>query len=169
MELMTVMVLVSILIVLTFPAFSYMRDRAERVKCVNNLHNLYAAGSAYVTDTNSWPQIVITDLEDPAYAQSWIDAFTPYQISRVNWICASIQRALGDPPYEDSAHARVDYIGSPFDNTPRAAMQWPEHPWFIERGNMHGEGNLIIFTNGAVKTLNEAKKDAIVLPPTTVN
>ncbi len=168
MELMTVMVIISMLLCLTFPAFSYMKGRAERAKCVSNLHSLYAAGAAYLTDHGSWPQISTDDIDAPEYAQSWIEAFAPYKISRLNWICATIQREIGNPPYDDNTHARVDYFASPFDDKPTSPTQWPNHPWFIERGDMHGDGNMIIFTNGSVKTMNEAKKDAIALPPTTI-
>lgn len=167
LEVMTVMVVLAILFVLAIPSFSYLRAKAERAKCVNNLHNLYAAGTAYLTDHGSWPQIKSDDLEDPAYPQNWIAAFTPYKISRAGWICDTIQRALGNPPYWESGQARIDYIGTPFDDTPNAPMQWPNHPWFIERGDVHGNGNLILFSNGSVRTLNEAKKDAQVLPPSS--
>lgn len=166
MELMTVIVVIGILFLLIMPSYSFLRGRAERAKCVSNLHSLYAAASAYVTDQGAWPQIPVDDIDDPAYSQAWIDAFTPYKISRVNWICQTIQKVLGDPPYEDAKHARIDYVGTPFDDKPESPRQWPNHPWFLERGNVHGDGNLIIFTNGQIKTLNEAKKDAITLPPT---
>jgi prepilin-type N-terminal cleavage/methylation domain-containing protein len=167
MELMTVMVLMAMLFALSFPAMSFMRGKAERAKCVNNLHALYAAGTAYVTDYNSWPQVDTDELENPAYAQAWIDAFTPYHLTRINWICPTIQNQLGDPAYGDNEHARIDYIPTPFDTTPRSPMRWPHHPWFIERGDMHGDGNLIIFANGQIETMNEVKKNAKELPQTS--
>ena len=99
MELMTSVVVVSILYVMALESFSYIRRKAERSKCESNLRSLYAAASAYVTDHGSWPQIPVDDLDDPAYAKAWIDAFTPYKFGRINWICPTIQTALGNPPW----------------------------------------------------------------------
>jgi len=57
MELLTVMVIISILAVLSIQAFTFLTYRAEGVSCSNNLRSLYAASSSYVQDYQSWPQI----------------------------------------------------------------------------------------------------------------
>lgn len=160
MELMTSIVVISILCLIAMQTFSHISGKAELARCHNNLRNLYAAAAAYVTDQGSWPQIPVDDLEDPSYVNAWIDAFKPYKLSKINWICPAIQKALGDPPYEKDDHLRIDYIGTPFGDTQAAPYLWPNHPWFMERGDVHGDGNLIIFTNGQIKSLTEVKKDA---------
>ena len=38
---------------------------------------------------------------------------------------------------------------------PRTPFKWPTHPWFVERGDVHGDGQLVIFTNSEVKSLKE--------------
>jgi len=167
MEVLTTVVVISILALMAFQSFGIIQAKAERSRCESNLRSLYAAASAYVTDQDSWPQIPIDDIEDPAYAQAWIDAYTPYKIGRPNWICPSIQKAMGNPPYEDGGeNTRIDYLPTPFDDSPRAAFQWPTHPWFLERGDVHGNGNLIMFTNGRIRSMMEVKNDpqTVVIP-----
>src|ERR1700730_521281 len=31
--------------------------------------------------------------------------------------------------------------------------EWPTQPWFIETGDVHGTGNLIVFTDGSISDL----------------
>ena len=50
---------------------------------------------------------------------------------------------------------RIDYYPTPFDNKEITPHRWAEQPWFIERGAVHGAGNLMIFPDGSVKTLDE--------------
>ncbi|HEV2045932.1 MAG TPA: hypothetical protein VGQ95_04965 [Chthoniobacterales bacterium] len=39
-------------------------------------------------------------------------------------------------------------------------MPWPRQPWFGEIGNVHvhGNGNLIVFTDGSISDLNTVAK-----------
>ena len=41
----------------------------------------------------------------------------------------------------------------PFDNKPRTPYRWGRMPWFVERADFHGQGQLIIFTDGSVQEL----------------
>jgi prepilin-type N-terminal cleavage/methylation domain-containing protein len=164
MEIMTVMVIVAILFVLSVQAFSYLLTRAQRVSCTNNLKNLYAGVSAYVADNQSWPQISTADTSGSVYAQSWIDALSPYKIARINWICPSVQRLLNNPDYSQPENARTDYFATPFDNNATSPSRYPTQPWFIEAANVHGDGNLMIFANGQVKSLNETLADLVSQP-----
>ncbi len=59
------------------------------------------------------------------------------------------------PDYNDPAHARIDYIATPFDDKPFTPHQWPRQPWFIESGDVHGNGNLLIFTDGSISEVND--------------
>lgn len=160
MEVMTTIVVISILCLMAYQSFTVIQAKAERSRCESNLRSLYTAAASYVTDQGSWPQIPVDDLDDPAFALAWIDAFTPYKIGRVNWICPSVQKALGNPSYEGNNDVRIDYIPTPFEEGPHTPYQWPTHPWFLERGDVHGDGNLIMFTNGRIRSLTEVKKDS---------
>jgi type II secretory pathway pseudopilin PulG len=157
MELLTVMVIMGILFVLIIDGYTSLRAKAERAACQNNLRGLHVAASGYVTDHNSWPQIPTTDLKNPEYALAWIAAFKPYGLAPINWICPSVQHALGNMNY--NVYPRLDYFGTPFDSSPRAPFLYPTHPWFTERGDMHGDGNLVVFANGSVRSLKEVVRE----------
>jgi hypothetical protein len=66
------------------------------------------------------------------------------------------------PGFRDTAQMyavnrpRIDYIPMPFDDKPTTPHQWPRQPWFVEAGDVHGHGNLIIFTDGSIGDLSSA-------------
>lgn len=93
------------------------------------------------------------DNSDEDFATQWIAALTPYGITNKTWICPTIQNLLGNPDYYSAGNARVDYTAMPFDDKPMTPHQWPRQPWFVENGDVHGHGNLIIFTDGSVSDL----------------
>jgi hypothetical protein len=41
----------------------------------------------------------------------------------------------------------------PFDSKPFSPSKYPSQPWFAERGNVHGTGNLVVLGNGSVTDL----------------
>ena len=155
LELLTTIVIVGILAVLLFPAISTMRARAQRIQCTSNLRNLYVAAENYLQQNGSWPQIAEDDSEEgtTAFAQAWIAALTPFSATQKTWICPTMQDLLHSPDYMQPANARVDYIATPFDSKQGTPHQWPQQPWFVEAADVHGHGNLIIFTDGSIKDL----------------
>jgi len=40
----------------------------------------------------------------------------------------------------------------------------PRQPWFAETGNVHGNGNLIVFTDGSISDFNTVAKKASSVP-----
>lgn len=161
LELLSAIVVLAILVTLLLPAAEGLRGKAERAGCNSNLRGLYAAANAYMQDKQQWPQVSMKEIRSPSFALAWIKAFEPYQITRKNWVCPGIQRQMKNPDLYDDKNARVDYTGTPFGTNSRAPFRWPTHPWFIERGDMHGDGNLILFTNGSIKSLTEVRRDSI--------
>jgi prepilin-type N-terminal cleavage/methylation domain-containing protein len=161
LELMTALVVVAILVTLLIPAVEGLRGKADRAGCMGNLRGLFAAGNAYMQDKQEWPQVPTSQIREPSYALAWIKAFEPYKLGRKNWVCPSIQRQMKNPDIYDDKSARVDYTATPFDTNSRSPFLWPTHPWFIERGDMHGDGNLILFTNGSIKSLVEVRRDTV--------
>jgi len=155
MELTTAIAIVFILAVLSFPAIEQVRSRVERVNCTNNLHQLYVGASGYLQENRHWPQINPALLSGPnnAYDEAWIEAYLPFGVARQTWICPTIQRSLGNPDYTQPQNYRADYISMPFDSKPLTPTTWPSQPWFAERGNVHGTGNLLILANGSVTDL----------------
>jgi hypothetical protein len=60
---------------------------------------------------------------------------------------------LHNPDLTNPANVRVDYVAMPFDDKPTTPHQWPRQPWFVETVDVHGNGNLIIFTDGSISDL----------------
>ena len=151
-EVLIVLVIIGILSVLLLPAISAFRARAQRVQCMANLRSLYIAANLYVQQNGSWPQIAMgdTDSAEEDYANAWISALAPFGPNQKTWICPTVQNLLGNPDLSDSQNVRVDYGAMSFDDKPTTPYQWPQAPWFAESQNVHGNGNLIIFTDGSI-------------------
>lgn len=163
LEILVVVVIIGILVTLSFPLVSGMRARAQRVQCMANLRSLYTATELYIQNNGSWPQIGVSDSEDDddrEYAIAWIEALKPFGPTQKTWICPTIQTLLGNPNVSDPANIRLDYMATTFDNKPVTPHLWPRQPWFAEVGNVHGNGNLIIFTDGSISDLNTVVKKA---------
>jgi type II secretory pathway pseudopilin PulG len=154
-ELLILLVIIGILITLLFPAISAMRGRAQRVQCTANLRNLYAGAELYIQQNGSWPQIPISDSDsaDVDYANAWIAALQPFGPTQKTWICPTIQDLMGNPDLSKPENVRVDYVASNFDDKPMTPHRWSRQPWFAEVGDVHGNGNLLIFTDGSVSDL----------------
>ena len=158
MEVLAVFLIIAILAVLLIPAVSGIRARAQRAQCMTNLRSLYAATELYIQQNGSWPQIESddSDEDDQAYATAWITALKPFGPVEKSWICPTIQNLMQNPDYTKPENVRVDYMATPFDDKPTTPHQWPRQPWFIEVGDVHGHGNLIIFTDGSISDLKTA-------------
>lgn len=156
------LVIIGILITLLLPILASMRARAQRVQCTANLHSLYVATESFIQQNGSWPQIAISDSDsaETEYAKAWIGALRPFGPTEKTWICPTIQGLLGDPDYTQPENARIDYVPMAFDEKPLTPHQWPKQPWFAEAGDVHGNGNLIIFTDGSVSDLNTVAQRA---------
>ena len=156
LELLIVLVIIGILGTLLMPVYSGMRARAQRVQCVANLHSLYIAADLFVQRNGSWPQISRgqSDTAPQDFANAWFDALSPFGPTRQTWICPAVQEVLHNPDYLLPQDARLDYFPMSFDDKPTTPHQWPRQPWFIETANVHGNGNLIIFTDGSVAESN---------------
>ncbi|MEO7723094.1 MAG: hypothetical protein ABIU29_00165 [Chthoniobacterales bacterium] len=72
-------------------------------------------------------------------------------------ICPTIQELLHNPDYHNRAKARLDYVFTGFDDKPTSPHQWSRQPWFIETGDVHGNGNLIVFTDGSIVETNDVQ------------
>jgi type II secretory pathway pseudopilin PulG len=156
-EIFSAIVIILILITLLLPAYDTIRARMDKVACMNNLRQLYVAGGAYIQEYGQWPQIDphLLKQQDGAYDEAWIETFVPFGVTRTSWICPTIERDLGGPDYTQKANYRTDYIAMPFDTKHLTPYKWPTSPWFVERGNVHGNGNLLVQSNGAVVELTQ--------------
>jgi len=155
LEIASAIVVILILVTLLVPAYEVIQARVEKASCSNNLRQLYVAATAYIQEYGHWPQVDPALLQAPnnAYDEAWIEAFMPFGVGRASWICPTIERSLGGPDYTQPTNYRTDYVAMPFDIKPRTPFNWAFYPWFVERGNVHGNGNLMIESNGAVVEL----------------
>ncbi len=160
-ELLVVIGIIAVLSALAFPVLSSLRARAQRVQCTSNLKTLSVGANLFVQQNGSWPQIPSSSPDAPPvdFANAWIAALAPFSVPPGSWICPTIQQSLGTPDYSTPAAARIDYIPTPFDDKPTTPHEWPRQPWFIETGDVHGNGNLIIFTDGSISDLNTAAQN----------
>lgn len=158
MELMTVMVILSILMVLLLKLTDTMRARAEKASCAANLRHLYAGAAGYVMDRGQWPQVPgeLVRKDSKEYAKQWINALAPYGISQQNWLCPTQHRSLNAPDMTKDENRRLDYNATPFDAKPNTPYLWPKQPWFVEHASSHDGGPLLILTDGKIITLREA-------------
>jgi len=151
-EIVTVIFIILILVTLLVPGFEIVRQRMDKAACITNLSQLYVAANSYVQDHGSWPQVdpALHHAPNNAYYEAWIAAYVPYGVGRASWICPTTQRDLGGPDYTQTQNYRADYAAMPYDNKRITPFRWPTSPWFIEKGNVHGTGNLMIMANGSV-------------------
>ena len=152
LEVFSAIVVILILVTLLVPGYEVVRMRVEKAACINNLRQLYVGANSYIQEHGGWPQVNPALLQAPnnAYDEAWIEDFMPFGVGRSSWICPTTQRDLGGPDYTQPLNHRADYVAFPFDNKRITPNRWPTAPWFVERGNVHGNGNLVIESNGAV-------------------
>ena len=159
LELLTVIVVIGILVAMLLPAVASMASRMDRAKCTMNLRALYIGTEFYLQDRKQWPQIdpkLSGDTESDEYARQWMAALEPYKVSKESWHCPTVQKAIGGKKDGDKKpKERIDYFPTPFDSKEITPHRWTGQPWFIERGAMHGDGNLMIFPDGSIKTIGE--------------
>lgn len=156
LELLVVVAIVAILSALIFIGVRSLTSRAQRLQCTANLRSLYIAANSFVQQNGSWPQIASSPGggdEGVQYAKDWIAALRPFGPTEKTWICPTMQSAMGSPDYTAPGNERVDYVAMPFDDKPMTPHQWPRQPWFVERGDVHGNGNLVVFTDGSISDL----------------
>lgn len=159
LEVITTIFVILILAGLFIGVGGNLRDRGRRVQCMTNLRQLHAAAEIYLQQNGAWPQIRRTDHPDPAdFADLWIDALSSSGVQRATWICPTMQQMLKNPDYSTPQTARIDYVAMPFDDKPTTAHQWPRQPWFVEVGDVHGNGNLMVFADGSIADLSSVVK-----------
>jgi prepilin-type N-terminal cleavage/methylation domain-containing protein len=156
LELMTVIVIISILVVMILPLMKGIRERADRAKCVQNLKSLHVAATNYLQTNHNWPEYRPSGPPDVnEYGKSMFDALRPFGAEPGSWICPSIQRLFNNPDYTQKENFRVDYVATPFSSGEATPFRWSTQPWFAEKSNLHGGGPLMIFSTGDVMSLSD--------------
>ncbi len=148
-ELLAVLGILAVLATLAIPLYETILPRVERVVCMNNLKNLRVAFGEYAI--SGWPQLPagvgLGSMEEQRW---WLEKTKKdLGLSESSWQCPTIRRMFAKEPERD--RPVLHYLPTPFSAEPHKANQWPEMPWFIEIGDVHGEGNLLIRQNGTIQ------------------
>ncbi|CAN5558186.1 hypothetical protein BH09VER1_BH09VER1_38430 [soil metagenome] len=127
--------------------------RAEGVRCSTNLRNLHVAFGNYVQENGHWPQEPesVAD-DDTANDDWWIDQVKNYGAPIEVWTCPTIKRMIA--LRSKDGRPKMHYTPTPFDEKAMTPYKWPNMPWLLEIGDMHGNGALAIFADGSVKPMN---------------
>jgi len=146
---MAVLVILFILAFLIAGVVSRLPGAGDRVRCTQNLKEIYSGLNSYVEDYGHWPK------EPPQawdhqkdYEDFWLATLKPYGVTDSIWQCPGILR-LGRIQKEGRS-PRVHYFPTMFDSKPGTPHKWPNMPWVVEIGNTHGHGPLLILPDGSV-------------------
>ncbi|MCX7712200.1 MAG: type II secretion system GspH family protein [Chthoniobacterales bacterium] len=149
LELVIVVAIIATLIALTISTYPRIFDYALKVRCMSNLRSLHHVFTLYLADNEHWPQPP-EGQEDSAW---WITALEPYGGEKKLWFCPKLQRMFSDAP--PSQQPAIHYLPTLFDSNPLTPHKWSTMPWLMEFADAHGDGPLILFANGAIKSANE--------------
>lgn len=149
LETLAVVAILAVLMALSFPAFEKILPMLERIACVKNLKNLRSAFGEYATE--GWPQIPEGIKLGSLAEQRWWLEMTEKDLglSKSAWQCPTIRRQFAKEPEKD--RPLIHYLPTPFSKEPNRANKSPQMPWFIEIGDAHGQGNLLVRQNDTVE------------------
>lgn len=149
LEMLAAVSIVLILVAIVYPALEKLSPRAEKVVCMNNLRNLHAAFAGYAAE--GWPQIPKGIALGSNEEQRWWLEFTKKNLglSEKTWRCPTITRLFKSSSEAD--RPLIHYLPTPFSAQPNKANKNAQMPWFIEIGNAHGDGNLLVRQNGTIE------------------
>jgi len=153
LELLATIGIIAVLAALSVPLYSAFLPKVERLVCINNLKNLRVAFGEYAI--SGWPQIPEGIALGSMAEQKWWLEKTEKDLglSERSWQCPTIRRMFAKEPEKD--RPLIHYLPTPFSAEPNKANQWPEMPWFIEIGNAHGQGNLLVRQNGTFEPASQ--------------
>ena len=151
-EMLVVVAVLLILAALLFPNAESLLNRAESVICTGKLRTLWTAFSSSLTDGQGWPQLPSgMQIGSPAEQQWWIETTSNSMgLSQKSWQCPTITRLTKTTNQSSQSMTTISYLPTLFDSRPTTPLKQAKMPWFTEICNVHGQGNLIIRTDGAV-------------------
>jgi type II secretory pathway pseudopilin PulG len=149
LEMLAAISIVLILGAMIYPAIQSISPRAERVVCENNLRNLRTVFAGYAVE--GWPQVPESiPIGSISEQQWWLDKTKKdLGLAQKNWQCPTLLRMFRKLP--DKQRPLIHYLPTPFSEEPNKANTWPQMPWFIEIGDAHGCGVLLVRQNGTVE------------------
>jgi type II secretory pathway pseudopilin PulG len=147
LEVLAAVLILAVLAALLVPNYQGIVLKAQEAVCKSHMRSIHVALANYLQDNRDiWPQGPYPR-EKVAWETFWLATLRPYDISENTWQCPTLKRALNDEGY------RLHYTPSMFDATPGIARRWSTQPWLIERFGIHGQGPLICFPDGSIKSM----------------
>jgi type II secretory pathway pseudopilin PulG len=150
-----VIAILMILAVLVMPNFGKWVAKAQEARCMANMRSIHLGLSTYLNDNRDlWPQGPPPET-DAAWSEFWIRTLEPLGVPAGTWRCPTISgliRTAKDTPFDG---ASIHYIPTMFTAAPGIARRWPTQPWLVERMDAHGNGALICFTDGSIKSFSK--------------
>jgi prepilin-type N-terminal cleavage/methylation domain-containing protein len=152
LEILAAISVIAILAVLLLPNYGSLIAKAQQAKCMANMRSIHGGLSNYLNDhENIWPQGPGPEA-GREWSRFWITTLEAEGIPARTWRCPTLEGLLGtgqSAPYEETS---MSYLPSMFTATPGIARRWPRQPWLLERADAHGNGALICFTDGSIKS-----------------
>jgi len=160
LELVAVLLVLAILVALIAPNYQRIVAAAQQAQCASNMRSIRVALAHYMGDHGMvWPQG--PGAAEPAWAPFWISALARYGITERTWQCPTIRGHLKESGEKEMG---IHYVPTMFDPTPNIANRWSTQPWLIEIGDAHGNGPLICFPDGSVKSFSKVLAEQGVTP-----
>lgn len=153
-EILLVVTIIAILTSMGGLVYRGVRERAEVGQCMSRMKRLHQFAALYVGDHNTWPypdHVQPDNIE--GWGRAWQQLTEPYGLEPEDLVCPTHQRTSGNPNVHQQP--RIDYLATPFSGGRWAPYRWARQPWFIEVGDFHGNGNLIIFPDGHIESLRD--------------
>ncbi|MGC1479193.1 MAG: hypothetical protein WA771_01715 [Chthoniobacterales bacterium] len=158
MELFAVLGILIIIFTLLIGVVSRMHGIGDRARCTANLRTLYLGLDNYVKEVGNWPQQPsFPGGKEKEYGEWWINKLEPYGVPPSAWKCPGVTR-LGSIT-ADGESPLIHYSPTMFDRSPTTPQKWPNMPWLVEIGNIHGHGALMIFPDGSVRDFDDVMVD----------
>ena len=154
LELLVVLLVIGVLAAMLMESYKSFAVRAERLRCTANLRSLHVSLAAYTHDHLHWPQCPSLP-GDADYDAWWLKEMSAYNLGRSNWECPTLKGLQDRGEATKPKALTLHYTPTPFDDGERTPYKWPLMPWAVEIGDFHGDGNLILFQDGAVKGFNQ--------------
>ena len=149
-ELLAVIAIIAILALCVMRAATGATSRADVARCMGNLRGLHIALATDLTEKGHWPQCPF-ELGKGGYDDWWVHELSAYKISEANWTCPTIQREMHASKQDfTNGLSKIHYVPVDFDDNPFTPRRWTTQPWIIEIADAHGEGNLMVFPDGAI-------------------
>jgi prepilin-type N-terminal cleavage/methylation domain-containing protein len=151
-ELLAVVGILAVLISLIVPSYQKLLGKVDRVVCMSHLRSLWLAFAPCASGDGAWPQLP-KDIKIGSRQEQewWVEtARTSLDVNPRTWICPTVARSFHSKPTDAPV---IDYMPTLFDARPGTPNRWPSMPWFTEIGNVHGDGNLAVRSDGSIVPL----------------